>query len=227
MQLSNKQKFLSGTPDSGLPVGVSGESKNSTLLYGAALLLLSLAFAITSYGLLFGFILKKKDAITDSISKLNTEQLKEEQLKTLKESFRKTETERKKLSSYFINHEGIVGFIENIEQAGGQANVWLRFRFVNLRDDTLVVEFESIGSFNELFYFLELIEHVPLHLSFEKTLIQKDIPRGIEKRKESDTWYGVFTVTVVSFDPVRDKTISLFAVPRLAGLISSGVDNLK
>ncbi len=226
MQLSNKQKFLPRTSDVVPLANATREDKNSSLLYSAAFLLTTLAVAITSYGLLFGFILKKKDAITDSVSKLNTEQLKEEQLKTLKGSFRKTAAERKKLSSHFINSEGIVGFIEDIEKAGKHTNVWLQFRFVNLRDNALVVEFETVGSFSELFYFLQLIEHMPFRLSFEKTLIQKDIPRGIEKRKESDTWYGVFTVTVLSFDPDSDRPLQAAAVPG-AERITIGVNNLK
>lgn len=199
MQLSNKKTFLRSTTDADTArIGV--ENKNHALLYGAALLLTALAVAIILYALLFGFILKKKDAITAAVSNLKIEQLKEEQLRALKEDFRKIETERQKLSSYFINQEGIVGFIEEIEKVGTRANVWLRFRFVNLRDSTLAVEFETVGSFSESFYFLQLIERMPLRLSFEKMLIQKDIPRGIEKRTDTDTWYGVFTLTVLSFN---------------------------
>ena len=200
MEFLNK-KIPARPPFDPLLSGVSPVKDTSRSLVFAAGVFVSICIgALIIYALLFGLILKKKDMITGSISKLDTEQLKEAQLQNLKESFRKTEPERQELLSHFINSEGIVDFIENIEKIGRQAQVGLQFKFVNLREDGLAMEFEALGSFNELFYFLNLLEQMPFRLQFEKIVIHKDIPRTVQQRKKSDTWYAVFTLTLLSFD---------------------------
>ena len=200
MEFLNK-KIPARPPFDPLLSGVSPVKDTSRSLVFAAGVFVSICIgALIIYALLFGLILKKKDMITGSISKLDTEQLKEAQLQNLKESFRKTEPERQELLSHFINSEGIVDFIENIEKTGRQAQVGLQFKFVNLREDGLAMEFEALGSFNELFYFLNLLEQMPFRLQFEKIVIHKDIPRTVQQRKKSDTWYAVFTLTLLSFD---------------------------
>ncbi len=174
--------------------------------YHIAILIVFNFFMIAIYAFLFGFILQKKDSIVASISKLDTEQLRERQLKILKNGFRTTELKREALDVYFINSQEIVSFIEEIEQAGRRTNVSLEFNFVNIRDTesggVLVMEFETFGSFREIFYFLQLVENLPARTSLSTFLLNQDIPRDTVVRKESDTWRAVFTVKVWSFENV-------------------------
>jgi hypothetical protein len=113
---------------------------------------------------------------------------------------------REALDVYFINSQEIVSFIEEIEQAGRRTNVSLEFNFVNIRDTesggVLVMEFETFGSFREIFYFLQLVENLPARTSLSTFLLNQDIPRDTVVRKESDTWRAVFTVKVWSFENV-------------------------
>ena len=204
MQPQNKQNkqavhFISELPARGAARPV--ENKQPLRYFIALFVFLSLG-AIFAYALLFGLILAKKDAIVDAVSRLGTEQLREESLRTLRESFRETENERAALLRYFVNREEIVSFIEDIERAGRRAGVLLRFSFVNIRDTegVLAVEFETLGDFSETFYFLQLIEYMPVKISLEKFLLSKEVPRSFEKRKESDEWHAIFTLGVLSFE---------------------------
>jgi len=195
--LNNQQQSTKNAPISSL--GVSSKRPNLSL-YGIGLFILLNIIGLTTYIFLFGFILDKKDAIVNSVSKLDIEQLKEERLHILKNSYRETASKRALLSKYFIDSEGIVTFIEDIERAGRRANV----NFVNIRDtgeqDILAMEFETFGSFREIFYFLKLIEQIPFHTSLEKVLLDKEIPTQFKERKKSDTWRGLFTLVVLSFE---------------------------
>ena len=204
MQPQNKQnkqaiRFISERQHT--EAAQSLDRKKSLRYFVALFAFLSLC-AIFVYALLFGLILAKKDAITDAVSRLGVEQLREESLRTLRESFRQTENERAALLRYFVNREEIVSFIEDIERAGRHAGVLLRFSFVNIRDTegVLAVEFETLGDFSETFYFLQLIEYMPVKISLEKFLLSKEVPRNFEKRKEGDEWHAIFTLGVLSFE---------------------------
>jgi hypothetical protein len=204
MQTQNKQNkqaihFVSERRISG---EMSPLENKRPLRYAIALFAFLSLGAIFVYALLFGLILTKKDAITDAVSRLGVEQLREESLRTLRESFRQTEIERAALLRYFVNREEIVSFIEDIERAGRHAGVLLRFSFVNIRDTegVLAVEFETLGDFSETFYFLQIIEYMPMKISLEKFLLSKEVPRSFEKRKESDEWHAIFTLGVLSFE---------------------------
>ena len=202
MQTQNKQKntFFSSLRPRALPTG--HRARTISIRYVIVFLVCVNLAALAGYVFLFGFILNKKDSIVEAVSKLDTEQLREEQLYILRDSFRETEKEREALLRYFINEEELVAFIEDIEQAGRRANVFLRFNVVNIREteNILAMEFETVGSFNEIFYFLQLVEHIPIKISLEKFLLDKEIPRSIVKRKESDTWHAIFTLAILSFD---------------------------
>lgn len=165
------------------------------------LVILNIAL-LAAYVFLFGFILNKKDMIAEATSRLDVEQLREEQLSVLRNSFRETEQDRNALARYFINKEQLVLFIEKIESVGKRANAFVRFRFVNIREaeNILTMEFEAVGSFKELFYFLQLIENLPVRISFEKFLLDKEIPRNFEKRKDSDDWHALISIAVLSFE---------------------------
>ncbi|MBI2108950.1 MAG: hypothetical protein HYT93_02080 [Parcubacteria group bacterium] len=201
--MENNSKEISFKPRSSPISIVESDRKKMSVRYSIILLMALTTLALLGYAFLFGFVLNKKDAITEATSMLDTEQLKEQQLYALRDSFRDTETEREALNRYFINEEKLVAFIEDIEQAGRHANVLLRFNFVNIREteNVLAMEFETLGSFSEIFYFLEIVEHIPVKISLEKFLLDKETPRGLEKRKATDTWHAVFTLTVLSFDP--------------------------
>jgi len=187
-----------------LPEISHGTDEQKQLRFSVAILLVINVLVVIGYAFLFGFILQTKDSIVASVSKLDTEQLREQQLKILRDGFQKTERKREALDTYFINSQEIVSFIEEIEEASRYANVALEFNFVNIRDTetggALVLEFETFGSFREIFYFLQFVENLPVRMSLSTFLFDRDIPRGTAVRKESDTWHAVFTINVLSFE---------------------------
>ncbi|MAG12721.1 hypothetical protein CL630_02800 [bacterium] len=200
----NKQQRREQLPQENTPDVSHMNKTQKQFHYRIVMLVVVNIFMIAVYAFLFGFILQKKDSIVASVSKLDTEQLREQQLKILKDGFRTTELKREALDAYFIDSQEIVSFIEEIEQAGRHTNVFLEFNFVNIRDTesggTLVMEFETIGSFHEIFYFLQLVENLPARTSLSTFVLSRDIPKGTVVRKKSDVWRAVFTVNVLSFE---------------------------
>ena len=185
--------FVSSTP----------KKKNKTVYYTVLLSVFNV-IVVCAYVFLFGYVLHTKDLIAESAGKLGNEQLKEEGLRVVKESFRNTESERVLLENYFVDSEEIVRLIEEFEKAGKQADVVLTFNYVNIRennaDKKLVLELESVGSFSELFYFLQMIEQIPVRASFNKVVFDKETSKNIKKRRESDSWHLVTTIEIISFD---------------------------
>lgn len=181
---------------------VNRRKKKDSFFYHIGLLVIFSFILLSLYGVTFALVLKKKDSIIEAMSKLSVEQLKEEELRFLRESFRATEAERAALDAYFIDTQEVVAFIEEIEAAGRRAGAITSFNYVNIRgaENTLVMEFEAFGSFTELFYFTRLVEFLPAKISIEKFLLDKEIPRTFVKRKESDTWHAVVALALVSFE---------------------------
>lgn len=173
------------------------------LLLTVEILFLLLIPTFALYVFAVQFIFQKKESVLLLSKELYAKEGLEAGLRGMVESVSKSEVQQSAVFSSFVDRDGVVGFIEVIENIGAEARVWLEFEVVNVRDDDLVLELKVLGSFNELFHFINLLEHAPMHISFKTFFVGKEIPRGLTHRKSSDTWYGEFMITAPIISSLR------------------------
>lgn len=133
---------------------------------------------------------------------------KEIRLRSIQSLIKNTEEERKKLNLYFVKQDTIVDFIETIEELAVFSGVTIEIASVSVDDiggdesevgELLRLNFEVIGTWQDLFYLLAFIESLP----FEITLNQVNFhtisgPQEEEEEEEpAQLWTGAFGLTVV------------------------------
>lgn len=89
-----------------------------------------------------------------------------------------TKGDRAKLSSYFINKEAVVSFIEELESLSKQANVVLSIDPPLEEKDSPMAKQASLrfnvraeGRFNDVMYFVRLVETLPYKIFVDHTVI--------------------------------------------------------
>jgi hypothetical protein len=99
-----------------------------------------------------------------------------------------TKEERTKLETYFIGKDGIVSFIESVESLGKLVNAKVSVNSIGVDQGNGGNMFEYVtmnataeGNFSNLFWFLSLVEHMPLKLEVSKVSLD-DISPGFQKK---------------------------------------------
>ena len=117
----------------------------------------------------------------------------------LKRTFAETEAERKLLDSYFADPENFVPLVEEIEALGTHAGASVTIQSAALTDANRILELSLSlgGDFDEILYFLSLLETFPAKISFDRAWVRKmsAVPRG---GIQSFPWEGNFIVQFAS-----------------------------
>jgi len=165
-------------------------------------LLVLVFIALSLYSTIFYFIGSKTREASVLIGELEVEVLKEQEIMMLKKAIAVSEMEREKLDSYFVKNDSVVDLIERIESIGLHAGVLVSFESISVMgegQDLLELNFVSNGVFSDTFYFLSLLDSLPLTIYFEKIFIAKEESRGSQEDGTTDAWKGTFSMRVSSF----------------------------
>ena len=177
---------------------LSSLTHKTTLI--SLLILAGIVFSL--YSILFYVITLKTREASVLIQELDKEILKEQEFLILKKTLAITVKEREKLNSYFVKNDSIVNLIEQIESLGKHAGVGVSFDSISLSgdgQDLLDLNFVSNGAFADTFYFLSLLESVPLALSFKRVFIAQEESTKPESSELAGVWVGTFAMRVSSF----------------------------
>ena len=82
----------------------------------------------------------------------------------IKRQLDNTQQERIKLAAYFVDEQGIVAFLEQIETLGKSIGVKVEVSSADARDK-LLISLAAIGSFKSLLHFVQLLETLPYQLT--------------------------------------------------------------
>lgn len=161
-----------------------------------------LAFTIAGYAFLFSSIESKASRIGGITSTLEQEVEKNEEFQTLRSVIATTEETRAELDDYFVFSDEVVPTIERIESFGKHAGVAVVFDGVNVKEGegpTLELQLRAGGSFESLFYFLSLVQSLPLRLSFERVFVEKKQKEFARPKDVAGEWNGTFAFSITSF----------------------------
>lgn len=143
------------------------------------LLILSLTFFILSC---FGFfVLYKEINNNEKITgenelKLQKEIEKTESIKLLNSSIKKIESERDLIETHFAHGSNVVPFLNTMESLGNKAGVKTEVTLVDIPKESrsLVIEMNTLGSFEGIYKFLLLLENSQYQLEILSMDIQKE-----------------------------------------------------
>ncbi len=143
-------------------------------------------FIIVIYG--FAFLKLVGQNERTSILVLDTENLTKEKvtLLTLKGQAVETTTARKKLADYFIPRDGVVTFLNNIQDLGRSNNVELKVDSVLVEDESgspeqfeyLKLAITGSGTWTDVYRFESLVELIPYKVIVDNVRFEKKQPEG-------------------------------------------------
>lgn len=146
--------------------------------------ILFLLLSILVYGTLFFMIRVETMKVSGLRDDIDLVLRQEQQLKSSQYIIADTEELRDELNSYFIHKNGVVDFLEKIERFGDDSSVLVEVTSVDIEPILISTEIESKivdnlnivalveGEWRDVFYFLNLIESQPLHVSVEQINIE-------------------------------------------------------
>lgn len=187
--------------------------KKTFLIFG----ILFLAIAGLSFG--YGFLHLKTAKTYEEIKKLKEkiaeEKVKDRQFSLIKSDIKNTLADYEKIEKLFVGREGLVDFIQNLEDLGKSAKVLVLTKGVTSKSlspdlgieeekdflkEEITVNLDVYGSLETNTAFLNLIEHLPYKtnvsaISFEK-LGEKNVNKDVPE-KNSFTFKSNITMTVL------------------------------
>ena len=166
------------------------------------LFLLSLLFALSAGGAFLGtvsLIYSKQNTLPKLSAELENITREETYYRGLKKTLADTEGARAALTSFFVNPNDFVPFIEAVEALGARAGVTLTIENAVLVDDNrnLALTLFSGGEFQEVLYFLSLLEAFPAKISFDRAWVAQGVP-GKKTGVSFSPWEGRFTIKFAS-----------------------------
>ena len=109
-------------------------------------------------------------------------EVRENEVGTLKKELSDMEGQQKTLSSYFIDANDIVPFLDTVEGYGKTTNVVTKFDSFDIKNNPnrLEVSLVADGSFTDLYRFLGFLENAPYAISISKMDLQLSVARGLQ-----------------------------------------------
>ena len=179
--------------------------RNTLLLVLVTIGVIAMTISVVAYSWLF---IKVHNTITEVVFASEEVQLlatKNAHTQTVRRVVRDTQLERDEINSYFVTDEGLVSFLEDIEELGVHAGAPISVQSVSVGDtidkDELVAPLElllkSEGTLPEVFYMLALLEAFPKVITVDSVRFTQ-LPNTLE-------WQGEFDVIVIKIASKDNK----------------------
>jgi Tfp pilus assembly protein PilO len=164
-----------------------------------------------AYGFLFWRIKVKNENVISLVSGAETDLKKEEFLRVAKFSLEENKENVAMLDTYFVDRGGAPNFIEQVEDLGRDAGVFLTIGLVDVEADSankndykelLKLRVEASGKWQNVLTFLSMIENLPYKVSLDQFSLSVDGVRsalffGNENKETDITWKGYFEFSVL------------------------------
>jgi Tfp pilus assembly protein PilO len=168
----------------------------------STVLTLTVWLAVSAF---FVIINKKKSETSMLMAEISEQTSRKEEISSLAKEIEDLKEEITEIDSLFIgkDQDEVVAFIENLEQIASKSGVESEIsdvEVVALKDDKMPKGFEEValkieleGNWTEVFHFLNLLENLQKHISFQQ--IQLDLVAAGDNEGEV-AWKGYFDFNV-------------------------------
>ena len=145
-----------------------------------------------------------KNENSETAKELEVTERKMRNIKNLEILFNALDEERQKIRASVILKEDLVGFIENLESLAAHAGADMQIRAIQIEENSYpVLNIESSGDFNEVYYFIEMLESLPYFVSFDRLTIQENSPQDIARLRQGGgkeyKWTSKIDIRVLSY----------------------------
>ena len=145
--------------------------KTTILLFGVVIL--SIVF-VGFYWFSFNALKKQTQEATAGSVALQEYRAQEENIALVEKIIEETKKGNAELDNYFINEDGVVGFIERIESIADTAGVAITLSGLQGGPkNTLVFTVGAEGSFRDIMHFVSLMEYLPLPIDTKRAFLSK------------------------------------------------------
>lgn len=175
------------------------------ILQKKSLIFSVILFLFASFIFLFLYkeINNKRVATQQAQEKWQTENSHRENMRSLVNSIKTIESERKLLETHFVQNSDIVPFLDTIERLAREAGVKAEVVSVDVTKDipSLIVEMKAQGNFETIYKLVVLLENSQYDLRFASVNIQNQNEQDISasKTNKAQLWTAAFRIKVLSF----------------------------
>lgn len=167
--------------------------------------------ALLLWGGAFFYLGNLKDRLAMRTAELSQVRANTLAAASLEKLLSETEGDRAKLREFFVTEETTAVFLEKLESLAQATGVEFDPISLQKEEKTLVLHFQSTGSFSAIYSFLKMVETLPYKLSLE----------NFEIRAKDAFWEGSFALIIGSFIPLEVPNIR--SGSRLKRLTSNGI----
>jgi len=173
--------------------------------------------AFVLYGAIFFLIKNKNQDTSVLLNNAERDLKKDEFLRVAKFSLDQNKVEVEKLDTFFVAKDGVPNFIEYIEGLGKESGAALSIGNVSVEPDTknkddfkevLRLKVEILGSWQELFTFLSIIENLPYGIQIDSVSFAVDASEEVlffgsqnstteSSKIEGNQWKGFVEFTLL------------------------------
>ena len=140
---------------------------------------------------------------------LLAENSKEAYLNSASHDLNETAAEKKYLMGLFVPEGAEVSFLERVEALGRHAGARTKIVDFAKKGGGLRLAVQTKGSFQDIYYFLRLVEALPFAISIDSVSLKY----GIVSEKGEILWEGVYSMTLSSYLPkdsaTKDNAVTL------------------
>lgn len=174
------------------------EAENEKFKTRLTFLILANLIALAGWALLFYRVESSSRSFLENSRELELKTQEERNLKNLMRLVEETADERAALDSFFVREENVTEFLSQLENLARQVRLSIDLISVAKEgENTLLLIFQTRGSFRGTYHFLSLIESLSHRLSFEMVSLKAaDISEGAAP---VFGWEGLYTLRLVSF----------------------------
>lgn len=163
-----------------------------------------LALFCVALFLLYQAINNSNQKAEENTIKLETENSRRDDIKTLNHLLETISGDRIKLESHFAPSSNIVPFLDSIEKMAPTVGASVQVDSINTTVDKtgLLIGLKASGSFEAVYKFLTLLENSPYELDFISVDVHKtNAEDSSDKNAKGSKWEAVFKIQLLSFIP--------------------------
>lgn len=162
-------------------------------------------FGIASWWFTFSHILKESDYIATVRGDILATERRLDNVRSLSVLLKNIENEKEKVSSVFLNQKSVVKLIEELEFLSQKAGVEFAMKTIDLPstagEKKPAFQFQTKGSFNDLFHYLILLEDLFYEVEFGRVQFAETSSKiqGGEFLQSQGLWEANFELTLLSY----------------------------
>jgi hypothetical protein len=133
--------------------------------------ILSLIASSLSYLYLYNFIVKKAEAYSDTLKKVELEKERKKNEQETVKMYVDTLSDRNRLGSFFVSEDKVIEFIESVEKIGPESSTAIELSSIKVEEGHFRFHSEVKGSWTNVIRALILIENLPYSMSLDNVRI--------------------------------------------------------